>query len=726
MPAPPVITGFSISLPDQTSQSQIYVGQILKPVINTIPITTISSFNLSTSDASLVYDSSGNLSLTSYSSSISTVSLFIPDIFATDDNYSGSITLTTNPSVVSIAFDSPTQTVGPFYTLDLRTHLNVTMTGEGDPVPTIIWSSSRPSVASIDGSGLLTGQSLGVTRITASVTDYRTLTATILVTVTPNINTIQQPITSATIYIQGAPLYESVSSQAYIVIDPPFSQISSLVWSVPTPTTAYIDPSTGVIRVVNANDRNSFQYVSVKATIVDTFSNVISTSIIINSYKKIDAIVLNPTSITSLQIGQTTTIQATIYPADASFAVLNWSSSNVKIATVDLNGNVTGISNGTCSILAVSFDGTSKASTVVCVENGLATVTSNIPATLLEGTTFQVKLTTAGSNSQTGSYSSIFWNTSDSTIATVSNSGLITGVSPGTCSINADVTGHSGTVSYSTSVTITRSVKNISVSPAALSLVVGQSTSLSVTVFPSNAAITSVTWTSTDSKIATVDSSGNVTAVKPGLTSIKATADGGTGVVSTIPVAVGLTITSASIVLPSTIIMGTNAQATVALEPPGAVYDFISWGSQATEQTTLTTNSFGQITGTGLFIPSLASLSSIAVESSTFSVVVGNQFTSGLISTLSPTLTIIKPVSVINMSQVYYTKSVATTFQLYWTVYPGSAYNKNLTWNSSNTKVASVDGNGLVTTVSVGDVTITATSADTGKVSAITIVSVTA
>jgi len=726
MPAPPVITGFSISLPGQISQSQIYVGQILKPVINTIPPTTIPSFNLSTSHASLLYDSSGNLRLTSYSSSVPTVSVFIPDIFATDDNYSGSMTLTTNPSVVSIAFDSSGQTVGPFYTLDLNSHLNVTMTGQGDPIPAISWSSSRPGVATVNGNGLVSGLSFGVTIITASVSDYRTLKATIIVIVTPNLNTVQQPITSAQIYIPDATLYENVNSQAYLVIDPPFSQISSLVWSVSTPTTAYIHPSTGLLRIVNANDRNSFQNVTVQAKIVDTFSNIVSTSINVQCYKKVDAIVLNRTSITCLQIGETTTIYATIYPADASNTSITWTSSNPRIAQVNVYGLVTGVSNGTCTIIAVSGDGITRASMVVSVENGLTTVTSNIPATLLEGTTFQVKLTTTGSNSQTGSYSTVFWNTSDSTIATISNSGLITAITPGTCSINAVVSGKSGSVTYSTSLTITRSVKNILVSPASLTLLVGQSTSLSTTIFPSNAAVTSVTWASTNPAIATVDSTGNVTAVKIGATSIKATADGGTGVSSTIPVTVGLAITSATIVVPSTIMTGTTAQATVTVEPTGAVYDFISWGSQVTEKTAATINSFGQITGTGLFIPTIPFLSSMAIQANTFNAIVGNQFTSTLISTLSPSITILQSVSVISMSQIYYTKTVGSSFQLFWTVYPASAYNKNVSWNSSNAKVASVDSNGLVTTVSVGDVTITVTSMNNGKVSAITIVSVTA
>lgn len=723
MPAPPVITGFSISLPGQINEGNLYVGQILQPVINTIPPTKpVTPFTLSTSDASLIYDSSGNLRLTSYSSSLPTVSLI-----ATDDNYTGTITLTTFPSVVSVAFDSPSQTVGPFYTLDLSTHLNVTMTGVGDPVPAITWTSSRPSVATVDqSSGLVSGLSLGVTTITASVTDYRTLKASINVTVTPNINTISQAITSAQIFIPDNPLFENVSSQAYLVIDPPFSQISSLVWSVSTPTTAYIDRSTGLIRVVNALDRYSFQNVTVKATIVDSLSNVLSTSINVNCYKKIDAIVLNPTSITSLQIGQTATIQATIYPADASYAALNWSSSNVRIATVDSNGNVTGISNGTCSILAVSFDGTSKASTVVCVQNGLSTVTSNIPATLLEGATFQVRLTATGSNSQTGWYSTVFWNTSDSTIATISNSGLITGISPGTCSITGLVAGQSGSVTYSTSITITRSVKNILVSPTALTLLVGQSKALSTIVFPSNAAVTTITWTSTDPTIATVDSSGNVTAVKVGVTSLKATADGGINVVSVIPVTIGTPITSASIVIPSTLMMGTSSQATVTVEPKGAVYDFISWGSQTTEQTSATVSQFGQITGAGLFIPNISPLSSIVTQESSFSVFVGNQFTSSFISTIAPSITIIQPVTVINMSQVYYTKAAGLTFQLFWIVYPASAYNKNLSWNSSDAKIASVDSTGLVTTRTAGDVTITVTSVDTGKVSAVTIVTVTA
>lgn len=731
MAAPPEITGFSISLPGQISEGQIYVGQILKPLITRIPPTTsVNPFTLSTSSSSLVYDSSGNLRLTEFISSISTVSLF-----ATDDNYSGSITLTTNPSVVSIAFDSSGQTVAPFYTLDLSSHLNLVVSPGDEVLPVITWTSSKPTVADIDANGLLTGFTLGVTKITASVTDYRTFTATLFVTVTPNINRYPREIISAEIFVLNTKLYENVTAEPRLVIDPPYSYVSSIEWSVSTPTTAYIDPSTGIIRVVNASDPYSPGSVRIQATLTDFSSNIISTSVSIPCYKSVTAIVLNPPCITSLQIGQSVGIQAILYPTNVAFNPVTWTSSDTNIAIVYYGGIdgtgriyygiISGISNGICSITATSEDGRASARAIVCVDNGLATVTSNVPSTLNEGSTFQVILTPLGSNNSIGSYSTVFWKTTDSAVATISNSGLITAIAAGTCDIQANLSGQSGSNLHTITITVVRSVKNMVVSPASLSLLPTESRSLSLTLFPSNPAVSSITWSSSNPSVATVNSSGLVTGVKLGRAKITAVADGGDNIVSDIPVVVGLPITSAEIVIPSTIIMGTTAQARVSLEPAGAAYDFISWGPRSTEKTNPEISQFAQITGNGLFIPNIPLLSSLVTQSNSFHVILGNQFTSSLISTLAPAITIVQPVSAIQMTEIYYTKTIGSTFQPSLTIYPSSAHNKALSWSSSDRRVARVDSSGNVTTYDLGDAIITATAVDSGTISAITVVNVT-
>lgn len=712
----PSLTGLSVEVP-----SEIYVGQKLKPIVKPIPAAaTATPFVITTDDASFVYDSSGNLNLTGYSSALSTVTLNI-----VNGAYSGAVTITANPSVSSMSFDAPNISVAQWYSIDLIDRLSI-VTASAEQ-PGISWTSSKPSVATVDPFGRVDGLAFGVTTITASVTDYRVSKATIIVTVVPPLNNNIVEITTATIYCPFSPLYQGRSVKTYLLIEPSDAKISSLVWSVSTPTTAYIDPSTGVITVINALDPNSSGEVIVNALLTDSLSNVTSTSQAMACSIKLDAIQVSPSCVTSLQIGQTTSLVATTYPSIVSDPTIEWTSSNPSIAYVDGNGTVTGASNGTCTITATSQDiQRTSGSATISVQNGLTSVTSNIPASLVEGATFKAVLTPLKSDSTVGSYSGILWDTSDSTVATVTTAGVITAISSGTCNVTAIVSGQSGSVSFSQSLTVTRAVKNIIVSPTSLFMNVGNSRQLTTVLFPSGAADTSITWLSSAPTIVTVDSSGNVTAIKVGVASIKATANGGTAVVATIPVNVGVPISTLSIVIPSTIFMPGTYQATVKVLPAEAAVDFTLWGSKTSEQTTYSTSEFGQVTGTGLFIPSINVSTGIVTQSGAFNVLTGSQFTSSIISTIAPSITIIQRVTSIIMSQVYYTRALGTTITLSAAVFPTNAYNKTILWSSSNVRVASVAQTGIVTTVAAGTATITARSTDGSNISAITIVTVTA
>ena len=125
---------------------------------------------------------------------------------------------------------------------------------------------------------------------------------------------------------------------------------------------------------------------------------------------------------------------------------------------------------------------------------------------------------------------SVFWVSMDERIATVDQSGNVTAVGAGTTTVHAVATSNQDIYATCqvTAVAATVAVTGVSLGKTSLSLTEGASEKLLATVSPSNATNKSVTWSSSDDSVATVDQSGNVTAVKAGDATITVrTTDGG-------------------------------------------------------------------------------------------------------------------------------------------------------------------------------------------------------
>lgn len=138
---------------------------------------------------------------------------------------------------------------------------------------------------------------------------------------------------------------------------------------------------------------------------------------------------------------------------------------------------------------------------------------------------------TASGRDQNGSSmaASFVWSSSNSAVATVSQAGVVTGVTDGVASITAT----SGSVSGSAAVTVRSTVANVVMSPTTASMTVGGQT-VQITATPRSSAGTAlegrtVAWASSVPTVATVTQAGVVTAVGPGQTSITATSEGAVG-----------------------------------------------------------------------------------------------------------------------------------------------------------------------------------------------------
>lgn len=140
-------------------------------------------------------------------------------------------------------------------------------------------------------------------------------------------------------------------------------------------------------------------------------------------------------------------------------------------------------------------------------------------AELVAGRTTQVTATVQPANA---TEKTIQWSSSNPSVATVSDNGLVTAIAGG----SATITAKAGDKQASCTVTVTVPVASVTLDKTELTLIQGNSEMLAATVSPSDATDKTIFWESSDTSVATVDQNGNITAVKAGKSIITAKAGG--------------------------------------------------------------------------------------------------------------------------------------------------------------------------------------------------------
>ena len=246
---------------------------------------------------------------------------------------------------------------------------------------------------------------------------------------------------------------------------------------------------------------------------------------------------------------------------------IEWTSSDESVATVDETGTVTAVAAGEANVTASVKDADIAASThikVVVTPTGVAAPESIDLVTNGENTKdLDAKLVPADATDVKLAYES-----SDESVATVDETGKVTAVANGECTITTYVTAKTEDAEASelsavvveaadseevddsvatmpedlaamdsafgvvlenlkaeTKVTVTTNVEGITIDKTEGVLTVGNTVTVTATVTPDTTTNASVTWTSSDEAIATVDSEGKITAVAPGTATITATSD---------------------------------------------------------------------------------------------------------------------------------------------------------------------------------------------------------
>ena len=247
----------------------------------------------------------------------------------------------------------------------------------------------------------------------------------------------------------------------------------------------------------------------------------------------------------SMKKGETAALTATITPENATDKSVDWTSSDTKIATVDSTGKVTAVSAGTASITCMAKDGSDKKATCeVTVTDPtppkpsvvkVAKITLNkTTASVGKGKTMQLTATVTPTNATN---KAVTWKSSNTKIATVSSTGKVTAKSAGTVTITCTAKDGSGKKA-TCKVTVTEpkppvkptvKVTKLTLNKKTATLSPKETLTLRATVTPTNATNKAVIWKSSNTKIATVSSTGKVTAKSAGTVTITCTAKDGSG-----------------------------------------------------------------------------------------------------------------------------------------------------------------------------------------------------
>lgn len=383
----------------------------------------------------------------------------------------------------------------------------------------VVWSSSNEAVAEVKN-GVVAGKSVGRADITIASKDNPNVKKTCVVYVSKELDNSK---------------VTAVRNDKNINVNwTKVAHASSYVLSRYNKSTGIVnDIYEGTDTAFEDKDLTSGKYVYTVKAIVD--ENDADANFYSNSVSEESEAVIIPESVTGIEVandyqhmglfvGGSGKIRYSVLPSNATNTNVTFKSLNEKVATVDANGVVTGVSEGNADIVITTEEGGFEAKCAVRVDGidargiervGDKTVTMGLNQTRQ----LQVKITPSDTTNK-----NVQWTSSNNSVATVDSNGVVISKNSGSTIITA--TTHNG-LKTEFFIEVETPVTNITLNSNEINLNPGGTFKLDATVNPSNASNKNIKWISANESIATVDQSGNVTADVAGTTYISAvSADG--------------------------------------------------------------------------------------------------------------------------------------------------------------------------------------------------------
>lgn len=464
----------------------------------------------------------------------------------------------------------------------------------------------------------------------------------------------------------------------------------SLFWSSNATSVATVDQN-GIVTPVSTG-----------TALIVASANGISASPakVVVTLSLVASITVSPSSV-SLRVGGTTKLSATLKNAagDTLIRPITWTSSNAAIASVDGAGNVSAIKVGVDTVTAAA--GGQSAQSIVTVSNVPVKSLTLGPAnpTVIVGQTTQLTAVAKDSIGDVLAGRVVTWTSQTPATATVSTSGVVTGVAAGSDTIIATCE----TITAKIVVTVNPvPASTVIISPNSTTILVGQTLQLTATVTDQNGNPISgavVTYTSSGAGVASVTTAGLVTGIAQGgpVTITGSSTTNGVTVTGTAKITVAPVPVSQIVVAPSTSTVTATAQVQLTATPEDSA------GNPITGRTVVWSSSntgFATVNASGL-------VTTIAAGQVTIFATIGSVVGHATI-TINPV-----PVKSVTVSPALDTVQVGAGRQLTATVVDSlgrTVSNPTVSWTQSNNVSASVSSTGFVTGLATGGDTITATS----------------
>lgn len=541
-----------------------------------------------------------------------------------------------------------------------------------DTTDSMIWSSSNNLVATVDNNGKVTAIDRGEATITVTV-------GSVSDTVKVNVNV---PVTD--INVDGTDTITLLPNQTKKIVAsviPANANDQTINWSILDPNIATVDQN-GLITAKSAGE-----------TTLNIQSETITKTKTIKVLKEVEGLSINIPSQT-LKKGEQLNLIATPTTGAEETGKITWTSSDPTAATVDQSGVVTAIApkDGASSTAIITATWTSNMDA-----NHKETVTSTItvidPITKIELNKTKIELSGKGvtenlsatlTPNPTSSNKTITWMSSNPAVATVSNNGVVTSISKGTTTITATT---SNGLTATAEVVVTIPTTKVTINSAKeITMDINTTKNLIADVEPSDTTDT-LTWTSSNSNVVSVNDLGMITAKNAGTAII--TAKSGSKE-DQITVHVVIPVTSFNLVSSNDIkvLKGTTSTIVTKINPENATDQKITWTSSDEEIASV--NEFGIVT---------------AKQEGT--VVITGSLSNGMKVNVNVEVEII-PITDMELTTDTLEMKRKEKTQLELILKPENTTERDqIIWTSSDEEVASVDEFGFITGKKEGTATIT-------------------
>lgn len=375
---------------------------------------------------------------------------------------------------------------------------------------TVTWTSANENIATVKN-GVVTAKAVGETKITATVGTHK---AECTVTVNAKLTGIKVTPDKVTVE-KGQTANLSV---AYLPADT--TDEKAVTWKSENENVATVDAN-GVVTAVAGGTTK----IVATAKANDKITAVCEVKVPIHT----ESIELNETEIIGLRKGDTEKLTVSFKPANTEDSKeVKWTSSDSTVASVDKNGVVKGLKEGEATITVTTADGKHTASCVVKVKEvsidlDKVELAQDTPNTLLKGQQHKIKVVFNQDEepTETATYE---YKSLDESIASVDANGVVTALKAGQVMLEITVKASSGSMTIMHYMEVKEiPLESISIKGDVTSLEEGKATKLNVVFNPTNTTDDkTVVWSSSDTKVATVDANGVVKAVKAGNVKITA------------------------------------------------------------------------------------------------------------------------------------------------------------------------------------------------------------